>query len=78
MEDRMDSTCCSADLPDVEIPPRADLIMCLTAGLHFLRGETPEQAQRLARRLLANIIIEHLHVAGYTIIRRPPSKDREV
>lgn len=51
---------------------RAEVLECLIDGLQFLRGETPVAAQRLAKRVLANIIIEHLEASGFTVHRKAP------
>jgi hypothetical protein len=49
---------------------RNEVLNCLVTGLGFLRGETSEDAQRLGRRVLANIIIEHLEISGFAIQRQ--------
>lgn len=53
------------------MPERGDIVECLESGLQFLRGETTLAAQKLAIRVLANIIIEHLDISGYDIKHRP-------
>ncbi len=53
------------------MPERGEIVECLESGLQFLRGETTLAAQKLAIRVLANIIIEHLDISGYDIRYRP-------
>jgi hypothetical protein len=49
---------------------RPEVLECLVDGLHFLRSDTSAPAQKLAKRVLANIIIEHLDISGYGIHRK--------
>jgi hypothetical protein len=60
------------------MPPRGEVLDCLESGLQFLRGEaveTVEAARKLAIRVLANIIIEHLDISGYAIARKPAGQE---
>jgi len=54
-----------------ERPTRNEILACLVSGLGFLHGDTSPEAQRLAIRVLANIVIEHLDVCGFEIVRKP-------
>jgi hypothetical protein len=53
-----------------ERPTRNEILTCLVSGMGFLHGETCPEAQKLAIRVLANIIIEHLDVCGFEIMRK--------
>jgi len=53
------------------VPARQEVLECLVAGMGFLHSDTPPAAQRLAIRVLANIIIEHLDISGFEITRKP-------
>ena len=49
---------------------RGEVLECLVEGLHFLKSDVAVPAQKLANRILANIIIEHLDMSGFGIHRK--------
>ncbi len=54
---------------------RAEVLECLVDGLKFLKSDASIPAQKLANRLLANIIIEHLDISGFGIHRKASSEE---
>jgi hypothetical protein len=49
---------------------RSEVLECLVDGLQFLKSDAELPAQKLANRILANIIIEHLDISGFSIRRK--------
>lgn len=49
---------------------RSEVLECLVNGLQFLKSDAEVPAQKLANRILANIIIEHLDISGFSIRRK--------
>jgi hypothetical protein len=54
---------------------RSEILECLVDGLQFLKSDAEIPAQRLANRILANIIIEHLDISGFAIHRKLSRRD---
>lgn len=67
--DAQDATGCLELSFDIN-PIRSEVLECLVEGLQFLHNDAPLPAQKLAKRVLANIIIEHLDISGYGIYRK--------
>ncbi len=63
--------------PDDNYSARADVLKCLVDGLKFLKTDADVPAQKLANRILANIIIEHLDISGFTIQRKDLDQERD-
>jgi hypothetical protein len=61
--------------PDEVYPQRTEVLECLLDGLQFLKSDAAIPAQQLAKRILANIIIEHLDMSGYGIFRKASRQD---
>lgn len=58
------------DLPGETSSIRSEVLECLVDGLQFLKSDAAAPAQKLAKRILANIIIEHLDISGFSIHRK--------
>jgi hypothetical protein len=59
------------EAPGEMLSIRSEVLECLVAGLQFLKSDAEAPAQKLAQRILANIIIEHLDISGFSIHRKP-------
>jgi len=59
------------ELPGEMLSLRSEVLECLVSGLKFLKSDAEAPAQKLAQRILANIIIEHLDISGFGIHRKP-------
>ena len=63
------------DLPGEVLSTRSEVLECLVDGLQFLKSDAAGPAQQLAKRILANIIIEHLDISGFSIHRKTSLQD---
>ena len=63
------------ELPDEFSSIRPEVLECLVDGLQFLKSDAALPAQKLANRILANIIIEHLELSGFGIHRKAPHQE---